>query len=88
MTPKLAQTIVALNNDVPRDRAYRVGHLCQNLNISPKTLNRAARLLGWRQIKVRVTRGRQRPVTTYWVPPGVRPPMRRRRSRPSFYDYL
>jgi hypothetical protein len=88
MTPTLARTIVALNNDIPHDRSYRAGHLCQNLNTPPGTLARAARLLGWHQIKVRVTRGRKRPLTTYWTPPGVRPPKRRKRGRPSYYDYL
>lgn len=87
MNPNLARTVVTLH-ELPQDRAYLARNLTNALDVHPKVLARAARLLGWAFITIRSSRGRKRFLTTYLSPPGTRLPKRRRRGRPSYYDFL
>jgi len=85
MNPTLARTVVTLH-ELPNDRVYLARGITNALDVHPKVLARAARLLGWHSITIRSSRGRKRVLTTYLAPPGVRLPKRRKRGRPSYYN--
>lgn len=89
MTSNFISALIALDDwqgmNAPR-RAYRLSELLRQLGGDPVTLARCLRLNNWCRHVIRTTRQKRRVVTTWWVPPGCRPPMRRGRGRPSYAE--
>lgn len=88
MTPTLARAIVTLDSWQYTARPYRPAEMKLTLEIDRRTLARALRLLGWQRHQHFVRHGSRRTIDTWWTPPGVREPIRRRRGRPSYYELV
>lgn len=89
MTANQVRTYLAVNAWVREQtpgRPYRIAELARLLQADAMSIALALRLNGWRRETLRVTRKNRRQLVTWWVPPGARPPYRRRRGRPSYAE--
>lgn len=91
MTMHRIQAIVAVaqwQRETTPTRPYRIAELVNAMRIDATTVAFALKLNGWYRDKVRVTRESRRHMESWWIPPGVSPIKRRRRGRPSYFDFF
>lgn len=91
MTANQIRTLIAIHNwqrtGIPH-RPYRLVELMKLFRADAAATALVLRLSGWRKDRIRQLRRNRRHSTTWWIPPGGRPLIRRRRGRPSFADLL